>query len=69
MLKHSSSRTQAWISLAIMTPTATSEGRVTAWKRERRFAKLTRLVVLKTGRGKLFHVELTYPADANELLD
>jgi hypothetical protein len=52
-----------------VTPTATSEGRVTAWKRERRFAKLTRLVVLKTGRGKLFHVELTYPADANELLD
>ena len=52
-----------------VTPTATSEGRVTAWKRERRFAKLTRLVVLKTGRGKLFHVELTYPAAANELLD
>ena len=52
-----------------VTPTATSEGRVTAWKRERRFAKLTRLVVLKTGRGKLFRVELTYPVDANELLD
>jgi hypothetical protein len=52
-----------------ITPTATSEGRVTTWKRERRFAKLTRLVVLKTGRGKLFHVELTYPADANEVLD
>ena len=52
-----------------VTPTATREGRVTAWKRERRFPKLTRLVVLKTGRGKLFHVELTYPADANELLD
>ena len=52
-----------------VTPTATSEGRVTAWKRERRFAKLTRLVVLKTGRGKLFHVELTYPTNANDLLD
>jgi hypothetical protein len=52
-----------------VTPTVTSEGRVTAWKRERRFAKLTRLVVLKTGRAKLFRVELTYPADANELLD
>jgi hypothetical protein len=49
------------------TPTATSEGRVTTWKRERRFAKLTRLVVLKTRRGKLFHVELTYPADANQV--
>jgi hypothetical protein len=51
-----------------VTPTASSEGRVTTWKRERRFAKLTRLVVLKTGRGKLFHVELTYPTDANESL-
>jgi hypothetical protein len=51
-----------------VTATASSEGRVTAWKRERQFTKLTRLVVLKTGRGKLFHVELTYPADANELL-
>jgi hypothetical protein len=52
-----------------VTPTATSQGRVTAWNRERRFAKLTRLVVLKTGRGKFFHVELTYPVDANKLLD
>ena len=52
-----------------VTPRATSEGRITAWKRERRFAKLTRLVVLKTGRGKLFHVELTYPTNANEVLD
>jgi hypothetical protein len=50
-----------------VTPTTTSEGRVTAWKRERRFAKLTRLVVLKTRRGKLFRIELTYPADANEV--
>jgi hypothetical protein len=52
-----------------VTATATREGRVTAWNRERRFAKLTRLVVLQTERRKLFHVELTYPADANELLD
>jgi hypothetical protein len=52
-----------------VTPTARSEDHVTAWKRERRFAKLTRLIVLKTERGKLFRVELTYPGDANELLD
>jgi hypothetical protein len=32
-------------------------------------ADRTLTVVLKTGRGKLFHVELTYPADANEVLD
>jgi hypothetical protein len=52
-----------------VTPTATSQGRVIAWNRERRFAKLTRLAVLKTGRGKFFRVELTYPADASKLLD